>query len=319
MAQSSFLKNFAKCKVLVIGDIMLDKYIWGKVSRISPEAPVQIVLVESESFSPGGAANVASNVAALGASVAIIGIVGQDDSGKRLATELSLRGIRTDYIVEDQSRPTIQKVRIIAHNQQLIRFDYEKYDGLSESVVARLNDAISKAILESDIIVVSDYAKAVIDKRTMDFLFSKSGGKLVVVDPKPKNARLYENASVILPNYAEACSIASFEPKDESELQILGNKLMQMMKSDVVITRGEKGMSIFNRHGSVTHIPTRAKEVYDVTGAGDTATAVMALALASGARLEDAALIANCAAGIVVGKVGTSAVSLTELRKALAE
>jgi rfaE bifunctional protein kinase chain/domain len=316
---AEILDKFSKQKVLVIGDVMLDKYVWGKVSRISPEAPVQIVLVDHETYAPGGAANVATNIAELGGLVTIVGVRGDDPAGQLLLKELQRRSIVTDNIITDASRPTIQKVRIIAHSQQLIRFDYEKYDRLSDSVVKSINSTIEGNIRNVDCVVISDYAKGIIDERIMRCVFDNASRhkKSIIVDPRPKNKHLYKNATVISPNYSEACSMAGMEPEDEESFETLGQSLLQTMKSNMVITRGEKGMSIFNKDGTITHIPTKAREVYDVTGAGDTVMAALALALASGANLEDAAIIANYAAGIVVGKVGTSTVTVGEIRDSM--
>jgi D-beta-D-heptose 7-phosphate kinase/D-beta-D-heptose 1-phosphate adenosyltransferase len=313
------LDRFSKLRILVLGDVMLDKYIWGKVSRISPEAPVQIVLVENETYAPGGAANVANNVAELGGLVTIIGVRGDDSAGQLLVKELRRRSIVTDNLLTDPSRPTIQKVRLIAHSQQLIRFDYEKYDKFSDSLVKSINNAIEANIKNVDCLVISDYAKGFIDDRVMRCVLDNAAKykKSIIIDPRPKNKHLYKNATVICPNFSEACAMTGMEPENEESFELLGQTLLQMMNSNIVITRGEKGMSIFNKDGAVMHIPTKAREVYDVTGAGDTAVATLALALSAGATLEEAAIIANYAAGVVVGKVGTSTVTVGEIRDSL--
>jgi rfaE bifunctional protein kinase chain/domain len=314
------LDNFAGKKILVLGDIMLDKYIWGTVSRISPEAPVPIVLVKSESFAPGGAANVANNISELGGLVTVVGVIGNDDAGKILSAELQRRSIVTDSLVIDMSRPTVQKMRLIGHNQQLLRLDYEKCDGFGEAVVQKILHHLEKAVREVDAVVVSDYAKGVVNKEVMEKLMSLSVkfGKKVIGDPKPKNRELFRDSFVILPNHIEANQMASIEDEDDGLLQLVGMTLVKTCNCNVIITRGEKGLAIFSRDSDdVSFIPTLAKEVYDVTGAGDTVTGTLAMALAAGADLHDAALIANHAAGIVVGKVGTATVNVGEIRQSL--
>jgi rfaE bifunctional protein kinase chain/domain len=315
----SLLDEFSSKKILVIGDIMLDKYIWGNVSRISPEAPVQIVHVRDESYAPGGAANVANNIAELGGLVTICGVRGDDPAGSILLKELRKRSIVTDSIIVDASRPTVQKVRVLGHNQQLLRIDYERTDGMRQEVVKQITEALLEGIKDVDAVVVSDYAKGITDKSIVKSIFSiaKKHDKIVIVDPKPQNKEVYKNCDVILPNYVEARSMSGMDDQDEEAFELLGTTLMQEMNANMVITRGEKGMSIFNRDGTITHIPTKAQEVYDVTGAGDTVTAALALAMAAGASLEDAATIANHAAGVVVGKVGTSTATIGEVRASM--
>ncbi|MFH0979315.1 MAG: D-glycero-beta-D-manno-heptose-7-phosphate kinase [Candidatus Woesearchaeota archaeon] len=314
-----YLDRFMGKKILVIGDVMLDKYVWGRVSRISPEAPVPIVVAEKESYAPGGAANVANNVAELGGLVRVVGLVGDDSAAKVLMAELQKRSIVTDTLVTDSTKPTIQKVRIISHNQQLIRIDYEKIDGMTEGVIKRLKSTIEANIRDVDAIIVSDYAKGVIQSEVAACILdlAKRYGKHVIVDAKPKNAQLFNGATVLLPNHNEAMLIAGVEEVNDGNLEEVGVALVNKMNSSIIITRGEKGLSIFNKNGEITHMPTKAREVYDVTGAGDTMTAVVALALSAGASLEDAATIGNYAAGIVVGKVGTSTVNVGEIRESL--
>jgi len=297
---------------------MLDKYIRGKVSRISPEAPVPVVLVERESYSAGGAANVANNIADMGGQALIAGVRGEDSSGEMLLQELHKRGINTDCVIVDSTRPTIKKVRILGRDQQLLRVDYEKHDGFDFDTLAKLKRELSKKIESVDAIVISDYAKGIVNREIVSFVMQNSAGKLVIVDPKPRNFQLYHGVSLILPNQGEAFAMAGFDEEDESKLEQVGNKLLSDLGCNVIITRGEKGMSIFNRKLlTVKHIPTKAKEVYDVTGAGDTVAATISLALCAGANLEDAAEIANHAAGIVVGKVGTATVSVEEIMESL--
>lgn len=298
---------------------MLDKYVWGKVSRISPEAPVPIVHAIKESNVPGGAANVAHNIAALGGDATLIGIVGDDEHARLLVNALDDNKINTRSIVVDKERPTIQKVRVIGHSQQLLRIDYEELSQKSEVIMKKLAENISKELKDSDVVIISDYLKGTICKTITENLFSKAAklGIPVVVDPKPKNKLLYKGATVILPNHKEAIEMANHGLGEDSNIEDIGKTLLKEVNSEVVITRGEKGMSIFKKDGSIKHIATKAREVYDVSGAGDTVTAVIGMLLASGAELNEAAKIANYAAGIVVGKVGTSTASIEEIRTAI--
>lgn len=313
------IEQFKNKKVLVIGDIMLDKSIIGNVSRISPEAPVQVVKVTAESFAPGGAANVANNLSGLGGKSFMVGIVGQDKAKDLLFKEFTRRDINVDGIFIDETKPTIQKVRILAMNQQLLRVDYEKVDGVNELVGKKIIAFVNEKINEIDAVIVSDYAKGVITEELMRALTElvKSKNKILIVDPKPKHMRFYRGATLITPNHKEASKMAGIEDKSDEDVLKIGKKLMDEIDAEILVTRGEKGMSLFDKNNDVTHIPTKAKEVYDVTGAGDAVVAALALALISGATTKEAAIIANHAAGITVGKVGTSAVSIEEIKESL--
>lgn len=315
------LENFRNKKILVVGDIMLDKYIWGEVSRISPEAPVQVVHVQKETYAPGGAANVASNAAALDGKVFMSGIAGNDEAKTRLIRELKSKGIDTEGIFIDNDKPTTQKVRIVGRSQQLLRVDYEKKEHVHKDIEDSLIGFLKKTVKEIDIIVISDYAKGVITPKFCDALLelSRLHSKPVIVDPKPKHLDLYSNVALITPNNAEASEMAGIEDgSDEATIEI-GNKLLKYLNTNVLITRGEKGMSLFEKDGKTVHIPTRAREVYSLIGAGDTVIATLALALASNANFEEAAMLANIAAGIKVGKIGTASVSFEEIKKGIEE
>lgn len=316
---TNFLSKFKEKKILVIGDIMLDKYIWGSVDRISPEAPVPVVKADYEEYLPGGAANVANNIAALGAKVFMVGLLGGDNAGFILSSELNKRTINTDGINVDKNKPTIQKIRVIGQKQQLLRIDYEKVSYQEKDYEEKTLKFISDKIKQIDAIIVSDYAKGVITKNLMQNLIElcKTNKKIIVVDPKPKHIAYYKDATLITPNTKEAYEITNLAESYDEDINVMGNKIIQKTNSDVLITRGEKGMSLFEKDGKITHIPTKTKEVYDVTGAGDTVVAVLALSLASGASTEQAAIIANHAAGIVVGKIGTSTASIAELKTSL--
>ena len=311
--------NLNSKSIMVIGDLMLDKYIWGDVSRISPEAPVQVVSVEKENYVPGGAANVANNIAGLGSKASMVGIVGNDISKDYLISELKKRNINVDGIMIDEKRPTIQKVRIIARSQQLLRVDYENKDRLHDHIEKKLIKFISENLQNVDGVVVSDYAKGAVTKGLMSILkdLARKHNKTIIVDPKPRNKELYTDVTLITPNHKEASEMAGIEEETEKDIEKIGAILLKTLNNNVLITRGEKGMSLFEKNGRITNIPTKAKEVFDVTGAGDTCVATIALALATGATMEEAAIIANHAAGIKVGKIGTATVSIDELRESI--
>ncbi len=310
------IENFKNKKILVVGDIMLDKYIWGEVSRISPEAPVQVVNVLKETYEAGGAANVANNVSALTGKAFMVGIAGNDEAKNILLEELNKKKIDVEGIFIDIDKPTTQKVRIIGKSQQLLRVDYEKKEHVHKDMEDRMIAFFNKIIRQVDIAVVSDYAKGVITPIICNKLIqiAKDNKKEIIVDPKPKHKDLYVNATLITPNNAEASEMTNIEDGDESVLG-MGAKLLKYLNANVLITRGEKGMSLFEKDGSVTNIPAKAKEVYSIIGAGDTVVATTALAVASGADLKEAAMLANIAAGIKVGKIGTASVSIEEIKR----
>lgn len=315
-----FITNFPKAKVLVVGDLILDHFIWGKVNRISPEAPVPVVKVVSESLMLGGAANVANNIHSLGGRVMVCGVVGQDDAGRNFIHELRVRGIPTDGIIVEDERPTTIKTRIIAHSQQVVRFDRERVDGIDPATVRAILDYTRKRIDRVDAIVVSDYSKGVISKELVEGLvdIAKGVGKVIAVDPKVSHFGFYKGATIVTPNTEEASKASGIEIEDEVSLLHAGERLLNILGSDaLLVTRGEHGMSLFERNGEVTHFPTVAREVYDVTGAGDTVIGTMALALATGAAMKESAVLSNYAAGIVVGKVGTATVTPRELESAI--
>ena len=311
------LDNFRGKKILVIGDIMLDKYIWGDVSRISPEAPVQVVNVLRETYEAGGAANVANNISALSGDALMIGITGNDDARKILVEELRKKNIDVNGVLIDKDKPTTQKVRILGKSQQLLRVDYENKEHVHEIIENSIISFVEKNIKNIDVVVISDYAKGVltpkVSKKIIDI--SKQNKKIIIVDPKPKHREFYKDVDLITPNNAEASEMSGIEDGSDETIIEIGNKLMKSSNTNVLITRGEKGMSMFEKSGSVTHIPTNAKEVCSLIGAGDTVVATIALALASGADFKEAAVLSNIAAGIKVGKIGTASVSVEEITK----
>lgn len=311
------LDNFKNKKILVIGDIMLDKYIWGDVSRISPEAPVQVVNVLRETFEAGGAANVANNVAALGGLPFMVGISGNDEAKNILMEEMKKKCINTEGIFQDKDKPTTQKIRIIGKSQQLLRVDYENKEHVNKNIENSIIKFLEKNISQVDVVVISDYAKGVITPEICIKLIeiAKNHNKTTIVDPKPKHKDLYANIDLITPNNAEAEEMTGIEDGNDEAVAEMGSKLIKYLNTNVLITRGEKGMSLFEKNGSVTHIPAKAREVYSLIGAGDTVVATIALAVASGSGLEDAAFLANIAAGIKVGKIGTASVTTEEIKK----
>ena len=308
------LKEFKNRRILVIGDLILDRFIWGKVNRISPEAPVPVVDVEDQNFALGGAANVASNIVSLGGNATVLGIVGRDRAAERIRGILDEKDISFMSIEDD--RPTTVKTRVIAHNQQVVRFDQESREKLSGRSLKAMLSAIDSAVGKHDAVIVSDYMKGVVTRQAIERILKAAGRKFVAVDPKVGHFHLYKGVSLITPNLKEASEGSGIEIRDISSLKRAGKALLKKTSKSVLITRGEGGMSLFEK-GIVTHIPTLAKHVYDVTGAGDTVIAVLAMAYASGASLAEAAVISNHAAGIVVGEVGTATASPVDLRRSL--
>ena len=316
MGLESLIRRWARCRVLVVGDLMLDEFLWGRVERVSPEAPVLVVNVERETFHPGGAGNVALNARALGAGVAVCGVVGNDLSGRQLLEQLKLAGIDTAGIVRSRAAITSRKSRVIAHSQQVVRFDREQRRHPA-ATMTRLCRWLTAAAAQFDAVLVSDYGKGVITPQTLATL-PTSGQPPLIVDPKKPNFSSYCGATLATPNVHEAAEAAGLEIADESGLRRAGLRLLEKWRSEaVLITRGEHGMTLIRTDGILHHFPTVSRQVFDVTGAGDTVAAVCALALAAGAGLEQAAELANHAAGIVVGKLGTATVTPAELRASL--
>ncbi len=319
----AIIEHFPKARILVVGDIVLDHYIWGKVSRISPEAPVPVVNVSRENLLLGGSANVVHNIHALGGSVGICGVIGSDDAGKQLIRMLQKQGIDSDGIIADASRPTTIKTRIIAHSQQVVRFDRESKERIEPGLHRRLFDMVKQKVAAGlDAIVISDYSKGVITRELVrDIVKLAKRHKLVVsVDPKVNHFGMYSGVTILTPNINEASLGSKIDIDDEQSLLQAGALLLRNLKCRaVLITRGEQGMSLFEHSNKVTHIPTVARAVYDVTGAGDTVISALTLAMAVGASLVDAARIANNAAGIVVGVVGTATVRPDELKKMITD
>lgn len=306
---------FAGKRIVVLGDVMLDEFIWGRVRRISPEAPVPVVEVDRQTLALGGAGNVASNLVALGASATPIGVVGSDRDAERLRSALHDIGMTVEGLVIDADRPTTSKTRVIAHSQQVVRADRESRAPITPEIEKCLLSIFRSALESADAVVVSDYGKGLLTPALLSSTLSaaRERGLTVCLDPKMRNFDHYQPVTVITPNNQEAAEAAGIAIDDEESLTAAGRKLLASIECRaVLVTRGEEGMTLFTEDG-VTHIPTVAREVYDVTGAGDTVIATLALAIASGASLEEAAVLANHAAGVVVGKVGTASVTREEL------
>jgi D-glycero-beta-D-manno-heptose-7-phosphate kinase len=312
----ALIRRFAAARLLVVGDLMLDQFIWGRVERISPEAPVPVVQVTGESFHLGGAANVVHNIRALGGHATACGVVGRDAAGRRLLRELRRIGAGTAGVTTAGGAVTVRKTRIIAHSQQVVRFDREQPDHGGQAG-ARLCRFLQRHAAHFDAVVVSDYGKGVIGAEVLAALRACPGLRLVV-DPKQPNFARYRGITLATPNVLEAAAAAGVDIRTGADLRAAGRRLLERWQAEaILVTRGEQGMSLFTRGGAVRHFPTAARQVFDVTGAGDTVVATCALALAAGARMEEAAFLANHAAGVVVGKLGTATVSAAELRAAV--
>lgn len=303
---------FEQANVLVAGDVMLDRYWQGATTRISPEAPVPVVKVQTQDDRPGGAANVALNLVSLGASAGLAGIVGRDDNACLLDARLEQLGVKTFFDRSD-TQPTVTKVRIMSRNQQLIRLDFEEKLNAGESLLA----AYAAGLENTDLVILSDYAKGTLSQVQAMIQLARKAGKRVLVDPKGQDFSIYRQASVLTPNLSEFEAVVG-ECENEAELEQRGEQLRHELELEaLLITRSEKGMTLIRENLPPLHLPTHAQEIYDVTGAGDTVIAVLGLALASGHDFPEAMMLANLAAGLVVAKPGTATVSMGEIYTAL--
>jgi len=316
------LEGFSKANILVIGDIMMDRFVWGKVSRISPEAPVPVVVVERESILLGGAANVVHNIQALGARASLCGLVGDDDVGRWTLQSLTQLGIDTHGVLVEEGRQSTMKTRIFAHQQQVVRIDREMVDSMKAATFRHLSNFLTENLDGFDGVLLSDYGKGVLTRELIRSVIrrAKALKKLVMVDPKLKNFFFYRGATVVTPNTNEAGAAVGIAIHDVDSLKKAGTLILKRLRCDaLVVTRGEEGMAVFEPHQEPVLVPTVAKEVFDVTGAGDTVIGTMAVALAAGANVKEAAALGNYAAGIVVGKRGTATVTREELVQVLKE
>jgi rfaE bifunctional protein kinase chain/domain len=316
------LMNFNEGRVLVIGDVILDEFMYGEAERISPEAPVPVVDVRRQSVHLGGAANVVRNLHALGAKAALCGVVGNDDAGNRIMRLLHDMNVPTEGTVVEVGRPTSIKTRIIAAHQQVVRFDREDRSALMPTARDKLRNFIRRAQKNFNAVIVSDYGKGVISEPFMETILQAGRAQNipVIVDPLPHHFPIYTGCSAVTPNLKEAGLALGRPMATKEDIETGGEELRETLHADMVlITRGEQGMTLFEQGEAPRHIPTRARQVFDVTGAGDTVIAAFTLALVAGAKTTEAAEVANHAAGIVVGKLGTATADVQELRQALRE
>ncbi len=318
---NDLLARFRDCPVLVVGDLMLDEYLWGQVNRISPEAPVPVVEVQRRSFTAGGAANTAANVASLGGRAIVAGIVGEDAPGGRIRDLMSGLGIDTSAIVVDATRPTTTKTRVIAHSQQMVRIDHEQPGALSAAAEGELLSRLEALLPRVRAAVISDYGKGVITPGLCQRFIAaaRAAGVPVVVDPKGTDYRKYRGATVVKPNQLETGKVFNRDLRTAAEVEQAGRELLEFLGagSSVLVTRGAHGMTLLEAGRPTVHVPAQAREVYDVTGAGDTVAGALALTLAVGGTLEAACQLASLAAAVVVGKVGTATCGLAELEETL--
>ena len=306
--------------ILVIGDVMLDEFLWCKVDRISPEAPVPICRVQETTRAPGGAGNVATNIQALGSTAKLVGLIGRDIQARRLIAELGARGVSTDYLIENKDHTTILKTRIIAHHQHVVRVDHENNSPVSPNTESQVLDLVRRELASCQLVLISDYQKGLISESLLTAIIAKASEqkKRVVIDPKGEAYSKYEGAYLLTPNFSEFQRAVKKTLHTEQEIQEEGLKLIETLKlAALVITRSEKGITILTRSGEKKDIPAKAQEVFDITGAGDTAISMLSIALANDLPLTQAAEMANYAAGVVVGKMGTASATLAEIKTAM--
>lgn len=318
----ALLDKLPGTRVVVVGDAILDRYIWGKVSRISPEAPVPVVNVTHESVRLGGACNVVHNVQRLGGKASLVSVIGGDEPGSTLLDSLVREGVDVSGVVRYEGRPTTTKTRVVAHSQQLLRFDQEEKGFVPEAVREQLLQQLDRVLPGAGVLLLSDYAKGILSPELARGVFDlgRKYGTPVFVDPKVASIDSFRGATILTPNNLEASQSSGIDIHDDETLLEAGRKLLERLSSQsLLITRGEMGMTLFETGETlhVSHIPAVAQDVYDVTGAGDTVIATMGIAFASGASLLEAAVLSNMAAGAVVGIVGTAALSRDELKDIL--
>jgi rfaE bifunctional protein kinase chain/domain len=312
-----FLDKFSKIKVLVVGDVMLDRYWWGDVDRISPEAPVPVVKLNKTTTIAGGAANVAANVAGLGAQPFLVGIVGDDEEAKLFPEVLKTSMVSAEFLVECTGRPTTVKTRVVAHSQQIVRLDQETDSPISTDEEASVWKVLEELLDTIDIVIVSDYAKGLLTESLLRRLISVGREKNleVLVDPKGKNYLKYKGATLLTPNKKEAAEACKLEETGKRLILSAGKQLMSDVETEaILITQGEDGLTLFEKDHEPIHVDAIARDVYDVTGAGDTFIATLAVAIGAGANLVNAAELANFAAGVVVEQIGTTAIKLSDLQ-----
>ena len=319
---SEGIDKFSSCRILVVGDVIMDEFLWGRVERISPEAPVPVVQVEEESLVLGGAGNVVNNIISLGGQALLCGVIGNDAMGRELVHMLQKMNSPTHGLVVEDRRPTTIKTRVVAHSQQVVRVDREESEPVTEASIERIITTVKEQTGSIDAIVVSDYGKGVVTRSLMDGLRSlgQDGQPILAVDPTVRNLASYKDVTLITPNNYEAQQMSGIQIEDDQSLRRAGAHLLEELGCQMVlITQGDKGMTLFEGNGETTQIPTVARKVFDVSGAGDTVIATLALALAAGLTARQAAVLANLAAGVVVGEIGTAAVAASRLKEILIE
>ena len=315
----ALLDRIEGCPVAVLGDLMLDEYLFGEVHRISPEAPVPIVRVQREKWVLGGGANVAANLRALGADPLLVGVLQKDSAGERLMSLLGQLGIGTQALIFDPSRPTIIKTRVIGQQQQMLRIDREEAGPPSEHILDQLRNRLAEILAQAKALVISDYAKGAVSAPVMEVVREQCAfhGLPWIVDPKPAHKAFYQGATLMTPNTKETTELTGRPAKSDQDVALAGQALVEELGlQGLLVTRSEKGMALFapdGDHRAPWMVPTEAREVFDVSGAGDTVIAAFSAAIGSGADWRDAAMLANAAAGVVVGKMGTATVNAGEI------
>ena len=317
---SEGIDKFSSCRILVVGDVIVDEFLWGRVERISPEAPVPVVQVEEESLVLGGAGNVVNNIISLGGQALLCGVIGKDAMGRELIHMLQEMNSPTDGLVIEDRRPTTIKTRVVAHSQQVVRVDREESEPVTEASIERISTIVEEHIGSIDAIVVSDYGKGVVAQGLMETIRLLTHDRHIplTVDPKVQNVALYKGVTLITPNHQEAELMSGIVINDEESLRRAGIRLLDELGCQMVLlTQGDRGMTLFEGNGRNTQIPTVARKVFDVSGAGDTVTATFTLALAAGLTPRQSAVLANLAAGVVVGEIGTATVAASRLKEVL--
>lgn len=314
------ISEFQKLNILVVGDLMIDEYVWGDVDRISPEAPVPVVRVNRENFTLGGAGNVINNIVSMGASVSVIGTAGTGKTGKQLLGKLSELGVETGGIVSEPYRPTTRKTRIIASSQQVLRIDRETKESVSPDTFDRIRNLLKEKMPSADLVIISDYSKGLVTKALVASVsdLAKQNGIFCLADPKGMDFSKYKNVHVLTPNRKETALASGMEINRIDDLIPAGEKILESARLEkLLVTCGKDGMLLFEKDRPPFRIQSMARQVFDVSGAGDTVISILGLCLAAGASFRQSAEVANAAAGIVVGKVGTATATVEELAEAL--
>jgi len=315
---SQILAEFRGKNILIVGDVMIDHYLHGTVSRHSPEAPVPVLLAEKDEYRLGGAANVAHNIVKLGGNPLLVSMCGADDKGENLIRLLNESGISHEGLVRSKDYPTTEKLRVVDKlNKQLIRLDFERADDITGLLEDSLISKFDKYFKDASAVIISDYAKGVMSPQFIRYVIERSQSKPVFIDPKPKHKEFYKNAFLLTPNEKEAAEMSGIDEVNDGNCDEIGKRLTIELNANVVITRGKKGMKAYMKDDGNFEVPTKAEEVFDVTGAGDTVISTIALAYASGADVLDACQIANLAAHVVIGKFGTETSTIEEISKLL--